>query len=399
MARIAVYLTGGIAAYKAINVVRGLQKAGHEVRVAMTKNSEQFVGPATLASLTKHPVLDDLFAKEVQASVAHIDLADWSDLALVVPADANIIGKMANGIADDAVSTTLLASTGPRLIVPAMNSHMWANPAVQRNLAYLTEQGDEVLEPATGYLAEGYSGKGRMPEPEVILAWVDQHFDRPLLGKKIMITAGGTKEAIDPVRYIGNHSSGKMGLALAKRAAQMGAQVALVYGNISVPVPKNSQISLYPVGDAAEMLAQVESLFPDSDALIMAAAVGDWRVKEKADHKLKKHPGVDELTLHLVKNPDILKTVAAQKDRQVVIGFAAETNDLLANAERKLREKGADFIVANDVSGDAFGGDYDQVTILEKEQDPVTWPRMTKDQVAKKLLTLLANRLEKPVRE
>ncbi|MGN1407192.1 bifunctional phosphopantothenoylcysteine decarboxylase/phosphopantothenate--cysteine ligase CoaBC [Lactobacillus sp.] len=399
MARIAVYLTGGIAAYKAVSVVRGLQKAGHEVHVAMTKNSEQFVGKATLASLTKHPVLDDLFAKEVQASVAHIDLADWSDLALVVPADANIIGKMANGIADDAVSTTLLASTGPRLIVPAMNSHMWANPAVQRNLAYLTEQGDEILEPATGYLAEGYSGKGRMPEPEVILAWVDQHFDRPLLGKKIMITAGGTKEAIDPVRYIGNHSSGKMGLALAKRAAQMGAQVALVYGNISVPVPKNSQISLYPVGDAAEMLAQVERLFPDSDALIMAAAVGDWRVKEKADHKLKKQPGVDELTLHLVKNPDILKNVAAQKDRQVVIGFAAETNDLLANAERKLREKGADFIVANDVSGDAFGGDYDQVTILEKEQDPVTWPRMTKDQVAKKLLTLLANRLEKPVRE
>ena len=394
MARISVYMTGGIAAYKAVSVVRGLQKAGHEVRVAMTANSERFVGPATLAALTKWPVLDDLFSPGRQAEIAHIDLADWSQLALVVPADANILAKLAQGIGDDAVSTTLLALHCPRLIVPAMNSHMWENPAVQRNLRLLKEGGDRIMEPAVGRLAEGYAGKGRMPEAEEILAWVNDQLDLPAKGKRIIVTAGGNLEAIDPVRFIGNRSSGKMGFHLAEAAARRGAEVDLIYGNVSVPLPKDARIHLYPALSAQAMLEKLEELFPAAAALLMAAAVSDWRPKEAADHKLKKQAGVEEMTLQLVKNPDLLKTMAQKKrPDQVVIGFAAETNDLLANASRKLAAKGADAIVANDVSGDAFGGDEDQVTILEASKEIDPWPRMSKQAVADRLVKLTLDRM------
>ncbi|WP_201330330.1 bifunctional phosphopantothenoylcysteine decarboxylase/phosphopantothenate--cysteine ligase CoaBC, partial [Lactobacillus nasalidis] len=374
--------------------VRGLQKAGHEVRVAMTANSEHFVGPATLAALTKHPVLDDLFSRQRSAEIAHIELADWSQLAVVVPADANVIAKMAQGLADDAVSTTLLALHCPRLIVPAMNTHMWANPAVQRNSALLKSAGDQVLEPAEGLLAEGYAGKGRMPEPEEIVSWILQQLDQPAKGRRIVVTAGGTLEAIDPVRFIGNRSSGKMGFRLAQAAAERGAEVDLIYGNVSVPVPQSSRIHPHRALSTLEMLEQLQQLFPKADALLMAAAVSDWRPKKAADHKLKKQKGVEELSLDLVKNPDLLKTVAKSKQAgQVVIGFAAETNDLLENAGRKLAEKGADIIVANDVSGDAFGGDEDQVTILEQGRELDPWPRMTKQAVAGRLIDLALDRL------
>ena len=323
MARISVYMTGGIAAYKAVSVVRGLQKAGHEVRVAMTAKSERFVGPATLAALTKWPVLDDLFSPGRQAEIAHIDLADWSQLALVVPADANILAKLAQGIGDDAVSTTLLALHCPRLIVPSMNSHMWENPAVQRNLRLLKEGGDWIMEPAVGRLAEGYAGKGRMPEAEEILAWVNDQLDLPAKGKRIVVTAGGNLEAIDPVRFIGNRSSGKMGFRLAEAAAKRGAEVDLIYGNVSVPLPRDARIHLHPALSAQAMLEKLEELFPAADALLMAAAVSDWRPKEAADHKLKKQDGVEEMTLQLVKNPDLLKTMAQKKrPDQVVIAFS-----------------------------------------------------------------------------
>jgi phosphopantothenoylcysteine decarboxylase/phosphopantothenate--cysteine ligase len=395
MSKISVYMTGGIAAYKAVMAVRGLQKAGHQVRVAMTRNAEEFVGASTLAALTKTPVLDDLFADSRRDQIAHIELADWSDLALVLPADANVLAKMANGLADDAVSTTLLACHCPKLVVPAMNEHMWKNPAAQRNLALLKGDGVKVLEPASGFLAEGYSGKGRMPEPDQIVAWVQSFLTQgPLSGKKIVITAGGNLEAIDPVRFIGNHSSGKMGCCFARAAAQMGAEVTLIYGNVSVALPQNDRIRLVKALSAKEMLQAVQAAFVQSDALIMAAAVSDWTPKTTADHKLKKQAGVDEFHLTLVKNPDILQTVAAGKrETQVVIGFAAETNDLLANAQRKLDSKGADLIIANDVSSNAFGADSDQVTLLAKGQAPESWPRMSKQEVAERVLTRLAEKI------
>ncbi|MFK3587364.1 bifunctional phosphopantothenoylcysteine decarboxylase/phosphopantothenate--cysteine ligase CoaBC [Lactobacillus sp. 23-2] len=395
MSKISVYMTGGIAAYKAVMAVRGLQKAGHQVRVAMTRNAEEFVGASTLAALTKTPVLDDLFADSRRDQIAHIELADWSDLALVLPADANVLAKMANGLADDAVSTTLLACHCPKLVVPAMNEHMWKNPATQRNLALLKGDGVKVLEPASGFLAEGYSGKGRMPEPDQIVAWVQSFLTQgPLSGKKIVVTAGGNLEAIDPVRFIGNHSSGKMGCCFARAAAQMGAEVTLIYGNVSVALPQNDRIRLVKALSAKEMLQAVQAAFAQSDALIMAAAVSDWTPKTAADHKLKKQAGVDEFHLTLVKNPDILQTVAAGKrETQVVIGFAAETNDLLANAQRKLDSKGADLIIANDVSSNAFGADSDQVTLLTKGQAPESWPRMSKQEVAERVLTRLAEKI------
>lgn len=232
MSRITIYMTGGIADYKAVNVIRDLEKAGHQVQIVMTKNAEHFVTTNTLAALTKYPVLDDLWSKENQSSIPHVHLARWTELALVLPATANFIAKMATGIADDAASTTILATSAPKLVVPAMNDQMWNNPATQRNIAFLKEHGVEIMEPAVGMLAEGYAAKGRMPEPGAIVAWIKNFTEQQnvLQGKNIVITAGGTEEAIDPVRFIGNRSSGKMGISLATEAAAMGAKVKLIYG-------------------------------------------------------------------------------------------------------------------------------------------------------------------------
>ncbi|WP_172993663.1 bifunctional phosphopantothenoylcysteine decarboxylase/phosphopantothenate--cysteine ligase CoaBC, partial [Lactobacillus helveticus] len=368
MTRITVYLTGGIAAYKAVQVVRNLEKQGHEVRIVMTKNAEHFVTTNTLAALTKYPVLDDLWEKANEASIPHVHLARWSQLALIVPATANFISKMANGIADDTASTTILATKAPKLVVPAMNDQMWNNPATQRNIALLKGDGIHVMEPATGMLAEGYAAKGRMPEPEDITAWVQDILDenKILKNKTIVVTAGGTQEAIDPVRFIGNRSSGKMGIAIAQKAAEAGAQVKLIYGNVTIPLPKANNIELIHASSSEAMLKAVEDKFQHADVLIMAAAVADWRMEKVADHKLKKNPEQDTLSLTLVKTKDILHEVSSHKKaNQVVVGFAAETNDLLKNAEKKLKNKGADMIVANDVSNNVFGNDQDQVVILQ----------------------------------
>ena len=398
MAKVAVYMTGGIAMYKAVQVVRNLEKAGHEVRVIMTKNAERFVTSNTLAALTKYPVLDDLWSKENEGSIPHVHLARWTELALVVPATANFIAKMANGIADDAASTTILATAAPKLVIPAMNDQMWNNPATQRNLQFLKEKQVQIMEPAVGMLAEGYAAKGRMPEPDQISAWVEDLLNKKeiLKGKTIVVTAGGTEEAIDPVRFIGNRSSGKMGIAIAQAAANMGAKVKLVYGNVTIPLPQNKNIELFPAPSSEDMLMQVKQEFNRSDILIMAAAVADWRMKKVADHKLKKQADQATLELTLVKTKDILREVAKQKNPdQVVVGFAAETNNLLKNAEKKLREKGADMIVANDVSQNVFGSDKDKVTILRQNGTIEEWPEMSKKEIASKFLIYMNNFIQK----
>lgn len=399
MANITVYLSGSIAAYKGVEVVRDLQKAGHTVRTVMTKAAAKLVGPATLAALTKAPVLLDLWDRSQTAPIPHIELADWTDLAVVVPASADLIAKMANGLADDAASTTLLATAAPKVVVPAMNSHMWAAAPTQRNLALLKRDGIRVIEPVAGRLAEGYQGKGRLPEPAAITSAVQRILghSQQLAGKKIVVTAGGTREAIDPVRYIGNRSSGKMGVAIAQAASAAGGQVILIAGQVSVPLPAQQNIRVVRALSTEEMLEQVQKAFPDAAALIMAAAVADYRPVKVAAQKVKKVHNRTNRTLELTETADILKTVAqSKKAGQVVVGFAAETENLLANAQSKLIGKNADIIVANRVGGSnsAFGSDRDQVTILTRGQAPVKWPLQSKTAVAEHLIQKIAAMLK-----
>ena len=398
MARITVYLSGSIAAYKGIEVVRGLQKAGHEVRVVMTTAATKLVGPATLNALTKYPVLTDLWNDQSQP-IPHIELADWTELALVVPASADLLAKMANGIADDAASTTLLATAAPKMVAPAMNRQMWAAPATQRNLAQLAEDGVTIIEPVTGRLAEGYSGHGRLPEPDEIVTRVQEFLSQrgQLAGRRVVVTAGGTREPLDPVRYIGNRSSGKMGIAIARAAAQAGAQVTLITGQVSVSLPQDANIHPVSALTTEEMLAAVQEAFVSADALIMAAAVADYRPVKVAEQKVKKGHDHELRTLELTETVDILRTIAAAKRTdQLVVGFAAETEKLLDHAQEKLASKHADMIVANSVAGatGAFGRDDDQVTILQKGKDPEKWPRLSKTAVAQRLVARLAEQLK-----
>ena len=398
MARITVYLSGSIAAYKGVEVVRGLQKAGHEVRVVMTTAATKLVGPATLNALTKYPVLTDLWNNQEQP-IPHIEQADWTELALVVPASADLLAKMANGLADDAASTTLLATAAPKMVAPAMNRQMWAAPATQRNLAQLAEDGVTIIEPVTGRLAEGYSGHGRLPEPDQIVAQVQDFLNQRhcLAGKRVMVTAGGTREPLDPVRYIGNRSSGKMGIAIARAAAQAGAQVTLITGQVSVPLPQDPNIHQVSTLTTEEMLQAVQEAFKSADALVMAAAVADYRPVKVAEQKVKKSHDHELRTLELTETVDILRTVAATKRTdQLVVGFAAETEKLLDHAQEKLASKHADMIVANSVAGatGAFGRDDDQVTILQKGVAPEKWPRLTKTAVAQRLVARLAEKLK-----
>lgn len=393
------YLTGSVAAYKGIEVVRGLQKAGHEVKTVMTLAACKLVNPTTLAALTKQPVLTSLW-KNDNTPIPHIELADWTQMVVVVPASADIIAKMATGIADDAASTTLLATAAPKVVVPAMNSHMLAAPATQRNLKQLRCDGVHIISPVDGLLAEGYSGKGRLPEPAAIVEQVQSLLapvPQELAGKRVLITAGGTRENIDPVRFIGNRSSGKMGVALATAAAAAGAQVTLIVGQVSVELPDSPRIKIVPVESTEDLLAAVQGHFPKANALIMAAAVADYRPVKAAAEKVKKTAGHDEWAIKLVETPDVLRTVAkAKRPDQVVVGFAAETQHLLANAQRKLASKGADIIVANQVGGlnSAFASEDDQVTILTPDAAPDKWPRMSKDAVAQRIMKLLGQKLK-----
>ncbi|MFH5811695.1 bifunctional phosphopantothenoylcysteine decarboxylase/phosphopantothenate--cysteine ligase CoaBC [Companilactobacillus sp. FL22-1] len=382
---IALYVTGGIAAYKSLNIVRSLVKKQAQVQVIMTEAAQKFVRPLTFATLSNRPVITDNFTPQTSPDdfIPHIQLALWTDLAVVVPATANVIGKMANGLADDIVSTSLLATKAPKLVFPAMNTDMYNNPAVQANMQTLKRHGVQVVEPATGFLAEGMTGKGRLPELDDIVTEIEHNFlASKLAGVKVVVTAGGTKEAIDPVRFIGNRSSGKMGIAMAKVARDLGAEVTLIT-TVETPL---SGMKIIQVQTASEMMEQLKQVFNNTDVLVMAAAVADFKPINVADQKIKKNDDEDIFTIKLTKNPDILKTVAATKTHQFVVGFAAETQNLLTNAEKKLNSKHADVILANNVAqiGAGFNVDTNRITLLQHDHEPQTWPLMSKEAVAEK---------------
>jgi len=385
---VTVFVTGGIAAFKAATLVRLFVKAGANVEVAMTKSACEFITPLTFQVLTKNKVHIDTFDEDEANKVQHIHLADQTDVAIVVPATANTIAKMANGIADNFVTSTLLATTAPIYVVPAMNEHMWENPATVRNVKQLVEDGKSVIEPATGFLAEGYTGKGRLPEPEEIFEQITfleskRVSKSPLKGKSVLITAGGTKERIDPVRYISNDSSGKMGYALARAAAVLGAEVQLISTTKQLKVPYGVQVTY--VESALEMHDVVTQLFPKTDIAVMVAAVSDYYVANRSNQKIKKKKNELGLTLELLENPDILKKLGhSKREEQIVIGFAAETTNVLEYAKAKLEKKKADVIIANDVSNSriGFNSDSHQVTLLTKDGHIVNLPENSKEELA-----------------
>lgn len=394
---VALYVTGSIAAYKSALLTRLLIKAGAQVQVVMTTAATEFVTPLTFQTLSKRPVLTDLFTATEGDPIKHITIADWTDIALVAPATANILAKMAQGIADDAASSTLIATAAPKFVAPAMNKNMWANPATERNVQQLRTDGVLVIDPAEGFLAEGYSGSGRLAEPATIVAaleaYVQDRTPQPLRGKQVLITAGGTREAIDPVRYVGNKSSGKMGYALARAARDLGADVTLISSS-SLSSPQN--VTVVPVVSAAQMAAATQEYFEGSDITMMAAAVADFRPEEVVDHKIKKQRDTTTLDLHLVRTPDILAGLGKQKRAdQFLLGFAAETNDLLQNAQKKLVAKGADMIVANDVSDTAIGfnSDANRVTLLKRDAEPEQLQTASKDDIAREILARVCQQL------
>ena len=385
--KIGVFVMGGIAAYKVPELVRQLIKKGAQVQVAMTQSAQEFVTPLTLQVLTKRPVLTHTFDEREPSQVQHVAMADWCDLALVVPATANGLAKMAHGLADDVVTTTLLAVTAPVLVVPAMNVHMYDNPATQRNLAQLRADGLTIMEPDTGFLAEGYEGKGRLPELHRIVAQVERlyartHLPQSLAGKQVIVSAGGTRERIDPVRYISNDSSGKMGYAMAQAADWLGATVTLVSTTQSLLPPEGVQV--HEVASAQELAQAMTSHYDQMDYVVMAAAVSDYRVKHPHDQKIKKVAGQTDWQLDLVQNPDILAQLGQTKRQQVLIGFAAETQNLLEHARAKLSKKGADWLIANDVSNPAIGfnSDKNQVYVLGAQGQEVLLPQQSKTSLA-----------------
>lgn len=388
-------VTGGIAAYKACHICSRLQQKGAQVKVIMTRAATRFVQPLTFQTLSHHHVYVDVFEEENPEVVAHIDLADHADLVLVAPATANIIGKLANGIADDMLSTTLLATEAPIWMAPAMNGHMYAHPAVQENMEKLMQRGVKFIDPHSGMLACGYVGKGRMAEPEEIISLVEDYFQtEPALtwweGKKVLVTAGPTQEPLDPVRFISNHSSGKMGYALAGQLLEAGAEVILVSGPTKERPPQDPRLTLVKVVTAEEMYQAVMERFSHVDVVIKAAAVADYQPVEKAAHKMKKKE--EELIIRLKRTKDILAELGRLKERQILIGFAAETDDVETYAKTKLKQKNLDFIVANDVSqeGIGFHSDANAVTIFSRQGDKVDIPVMSKKDVAYQILKVVA---------
>ncbi len=395
--RISLYVTGSIAVYKALTLTRLLVKSHNDVRVVMTKAAQQFVSPMTFESLSKNRVITTDFVSDDPKLIPHVALADSTDIAIVAPATANTIAKMANGIADNVVTAALLATTAPIFVVPAMNVHMLENTATQRNLSALESAGIQIMTTAEGFLAEGYVGKGRFPEPEAIVKWLDAHelgSNHRMAGKRVVVTAGGTREPLDPVRYLTNHSSGKMGYAIAQAAQRAGADVTLIAANTVLPAPKG--VKVVHIQTARELLKNVQAAFEAADVLIMAAAVADYRPAEVADQKIKKTAQNETMTLKLVRNPDILKTVGASKrPGQLVIGFAAETTDLITNAEKKVKSKHLDLIVANDVSNQkiGFNSDNNQVTFLFADGSQEKTPLESKPKVAEALIAIISQKL------
>ncbi|WP_080846499.1 bifunctional phosphopantothenoylcysteine decarboxylase/phosphopantothenate--cysteine ligase CoaBC [Cytobacillus gottheilii] len=385
--KILLCVTGGIAVYKAAALTSKLTQAGADVKVIISDSAQNFVAPLTFQALSRNDVYYDTFDEKDSKVIAHIDLADWADLILIAPATANMIGKLANGIADDMISTTLLAATAPIWIAPAMNVHMYAHPAVQKNIQTLADFGYSYIEPSEGYLACGYIGKGRLEEPEKIVEHMKSYFsnsNKPLSGKKIVVTAGPTREKIDPVRYLTNHSSGKMGYAIAEAAKQLGGNVTLISGPVSIQPPAG--VRVVSVESAEEMYQAVLQEYDDAHIVVKTAAVADYRPKNASDHKMKKQPG--EEVLQLERTKDILFELGQKKKNQLLIGFAAETDHLEEYASKKLKKKNADMIVANNVKteGAGFGTDTNIVTLYKKDGSVIELPLLDKKTVAMKIL-------------
>ncbi|MBA1273113.1 bifunctional phosphopantothenoylcysteine decarboxylase/phosphopantothenate--cysteine ligase CoaBC [Stutzerimonas azotifigens] len=391
--RIVLGVGGGIAAYKSAELVRRLRDHGAEVRVVMTHGGREFITPLTLQALSGHPVHLDLLDPTAEAAMGHIELARWADLVLVAPATADLMARLAQGVANDLLTTLVLATDAPVALAPAMNQAMWRDPATEANAALLVERGIRLLGPGAGSQACGDIGLGRMLEPDDLARAAADCFERDLLtGRHVLITAGPTQENIDPVRYITNHSSGKMGFALAEAAAEAGARVTLVCGPVHLPTP--DRVHRIDVVSARDMLAACEAAMP-CDLLIAAAAVADYRPEVVAPHKLKKDPASgDGLLLQMVRNPDILATLAGRADRPFSVGFAAETENLLDYAARKLRDKNLDLIVANDVANPSIGFNSEEnaVSVIDRNQQETRFGQASKGHIARQLVAFIADR-------
>jgi phosphopantothenoylcysteine decarboxylase/phosphopantothenate--cysteine ligase len=412
--RILLIVTGGIAAYKSLELVRLLKRQGISVRAVMTQSATEFVTPLSMSVMTEDQVYGHMFDLKEEREIGHIQLSRQADLVVICPATANILAKMAAGISDDLATTILLATDKPVLAVPAMNVRMWNHPATQRNLAQLRADGVHIMDPDEGAMACGEFGPGRLPEPpaiaEQICAMLGHDFDamltsgrspttvpsgvplaRPLSGQRILVTAGPTHEAIDPVRYIANRSSGRQGFAIAAAAAALGADVTLIAGPVHLATPPG--VARIDVETAIDMQAAVEKALP-VDAAIMVAAVADWRAAQAPEQKIKKDGG-NIPALNLTENPDILASLATHAHRpRLLIGFAAETEKIVAHAQAKLAKKGCDWIVANDVSGDVMGGANNAFHIVTKDGVD-SWPESAKDVIARKLMEKVADALTK----
>ncbi len=390
--RVLLGISGGIAAYKGVDVLRGLQREGAEVRVVMTAAAQKFVQPLTFEVLSGHRVYTHLFPETGDPDVIHVTLGEWPDLILIAPATANVIGKMANGLADDLLTCTVLSSEAPVMVAPAMETAMYRHPASQRNLQRLADIGYRLIGPEDGVLASGRIGLGRLSDPERIVSEAVSTVaaSGDLSGRRIVVTGGRTEEDIDPVRFITNRSTGKMGYAVARRARQRGAEVVLVSGPGNLDPPTG--VDLIPVRTVSEMRTATESAFDGADALVMTAAVLDFRPRVVSEGKIKK--SVNGLTLDLVANEDFLVELGARKQGRVVVGFAMETENGLSNARKKLTEKHLDLIVLNNLkeAGAGFGVDTNVVTLIDAESAPEPLPKMAKLEVADRILDRIRDR-------
>ncbi len=394
--RIIVGIGGGIAAYKSAELVRRLRDLGADVHVVMTRGAREFITPLTLQALSGNPVHVDLLDPNAEAAMGHIELARWADLVLVAPCTADLMSRLVQGAANDLLTTLVLATDATIALAPAMNQAMWADQATQANAALLSQRGFKLLGPGSGVQACGDIGLGRMLEPELLAQNAADLFSHQALsGKHVLITAGPTREDIDPVRYITNHSSGKMGFSLAEAAVEAGARVTLVCGPVHLPTP--DRVERIDVNSARDMLAACETAMP-CDILIAAAAVADYRPESSAEHKLKKDPSsADGMSLQLIRNPDILATLAKRNDRPFSVGFAAETQNLLEYAICKLRDKNLDLIVANDVANSAIGfnSDDNAITVIDRQQQQTSFAQTSKSKIARQLISFIASHMHK----
>ncbi|GAA0077999.1 bifunctional phosphopantothenoylcysteine decarboxylase/phosphopantothenate--cysteine ligase CoaBC [Clostridium sp. CTA-5] len=384
-------VSGGIAVYKALEIVSLLRKKDVEVRVIMTKSATEFVTPLSFQSLSQNMVTYDMFSEPKAWEIQHISLAEKADIFLVAPATANIIGKVANGIADDMLSTTIMATKAKVIFAPAMNTNMYNNPILQENIEKLKSLGYEFIEPASGRLACGDIGKGKLESPEIIVDKVMSEFvNKDLLGKKVLVTAGPTVSPIDPVRFITNKSTGKMGYAIAKEARDRGADVTLISGPTTLDIPQN--INLVKISTNSEMKDEINKYFGDSDIIIKSAAVADYKIKKYSTQKIKKAEGDLELTF--TRDSDILMELGNKKSKQILIGFAAESQNLKENAQKKLLKKNLDYIVANDITSNdtGFGSEDNKVVILSKEGKEIKLDKMSKTEVARNLFDIIVGK-------